>query len=136
MRLISATTLLTNLCPTKRIFGLVRQSSLLGLAVSDPYLSFGEPLHEFDMKSLNFRYLKELCAEHDVEGLVLGIPILCKKQKEQEQQELLTLLRNSCNELSLPLCQYESEGMCDASYLKAELKANPLWEALDLGKWK
>ena len=137
LHLISSAKLLRELTPTRRLLGAVvscrnntaeqhpSASIALGLALSDPYLSFASPLPTQNQS------LVDVLRECDAEGVVIGLQLASEQPNNNELQKCIDQLEMmnqfpSEEELLLPATLFE-QSLTPTAALDC-FETDPLWD--------
>lgn len=142
--LVSATPacLLRGLAPYKRILSVVRRKGVVGVAVSDPHLSFAVPLTGQGLAWAEASRLVDgvsrLSAEVDAEALLVGLPISapgagpCAEALREQRELQLALLEGTPAEETPRWRALMGARGGDMARVKEQLAENLLWDSLKL----
>jgi RNase H-fold protein (predicted Holliday junction resolvase) len=107
--------------------------SLIGVAVSDPYLSCARPVHSVTYSALTTS-LPKLVAEHKAGAFVVGLPFaasgLRAEHRARQQRLLAQLIKQSCDleGTQLMACSYAASPQHTADSVASSYRDNLLWD--------
>jgi putative holliday junction resolvase len=112
--------------PGSRIAGLDLGSKTIGVALSDPGLGFASPLTTIRRTKFgrDAAALLALCAEHNVGGLVLGLPVNMDGTEGPRAQATRAFARNLGGLTALPIALWDerwSTAAAERAMLEADL---------------
>ncbi|WP_068315563.1 Holliday junction resolvase RuvX [Polycladidibacter hongkongensis] len=95
--------------PSHRIIGLDLGTKTIGLALSDIGRQIATPLETIKRKkfTLDTDRLLELCAQHDVGGLVMGLPLNMDGSEGPRVQSTRAFVRNLSQRTDLPITYWD-----------------------------
>lgn len=126
--------------PTQRILSIaaVRRNqaadAIIGIGLSDPYLSFASPLVSFKSSSQFTAALPAIVKDEDIGGLLIGMPIVDigifdTTTSVEDQLDLMATVEQA-NTNQLPICK--SSLSCDLPHIRKAVEENVLWDSLHL----
>jgi putative holliday junction resolvase len=122
--------------PGSRIAGLDLGTRTIGVALSDPGLGFAAPLTTIRRTKFgrDAAALLALCAEHNVGGLVLGLPVNMDGSEGPRAQATRAFARNLAGLTELPVALWDerwSTAAAERAMLEADLSRAKRAERID-----
>lgn len=116
---------LATLPPQGRLIGIDPGTKTFGLALSDTRRQIASPLETIKRKKfkIDAARLLELCAEHEVAGLVIGLPLNMDGSEGPRAQATRSFARNLSGVTDLPLT-YWDERLSTAAVTRTLLEAD------------
>ena len=117
---------LKSICPAGvRLLGLDLGEKTIGLALSDVLLSVATPLTTLKRRKFaeNARELLDLCAEHGVGGLVVGLPLNMDGSEGASAQSARAFGRNLATKTALPIVFWD-ERLSTAAVTRTLIEAD------------
>lgn len=116
---------LAALPPLGRLIGIDPGTKTIGLAMSDGGRSIASPLETIKRKKfkIDAARLLELCAEHEVRGLVIGLPLNMDGSEGPRAQATRSFARNLAGVTDLPMT-YWDERLSTAAVTRTLLEAD------------
>lgn len=122
--------------PGQRLFGLDLGTKTIGIALSDGLLSVASPFQTIRRTKFtrDVEELARLVADHQVYGLVLGLPLNMDGSEGPRAQATRAFVRNLAGRLDLPLAFWDerlSTVAAERSMLEADLSRKKRAERID-----
>lgn len=120
--------LLSKLTPMKSLLCVVKSPTAFGLAISDPYLGHGTPLHDVSEKA----HVQEIVKEQGVGALLFALPM---QRVENDGLEQWVKLRESVLKTdwpAVPLACLSDERITMEQAQLATTQEVEMWEDVDL----
>jgi putative Holliday junction resolvase len=133
---ISIEELSTRLVPGARLAGLDLGTKTIGVALSDPSWRIASPFHTIRREKfgLDAAALLKICADQNVGGIVLGLPVNMNGTEGPRAQATRAFLRNLTPLTALPIALWDerlSTAAAERAMLEADLSRRKRAEKID-----